>query len=441
MSNKNKYRNKSPEDFLEYTGDQMSEPERNEFEKELEKDPFAAEALEGFAGISASDVFEDLEDLNHRMYKRLTIRRRVMINRITATAAAVLVAAASLLTVFHDQLGIFPSQVSLTEPSEKSKDIISYPSADDGITDEASGKKQAGEPDASQDDIRLDAVETESDDIAGAGETAGPGEADRSAISYQLEAEEMTEEISVEDLARAQSMEEAAAPVAFRKSGAEADRVGGLAISGSVITGVVISSEDSQPLPYAMISVKGTNLSAFTDLQGNFEIPVGEGGEITLVTDFIGMEAQEIKPEDQAGIMITMEPSRDASERVLIRGLGSKSRMSMPKAEKTAYADDSEVSSDIQSAEPIDGKRRFMNYVEDNMVFPDNTRLTRAVVVLSFVVDQNGRPTRITVLKSPEEAFSNEAIRLMVQGPDWVPGQKDGAYFQEETRIRMVFSP
>jgi len=414
MSKKNKYSNKSPEDFLDYTGDQMSDPERNEFEKELEKDPFAAESLEGFEGISASQTFDDLEDLSQRMHKRLTIRRRVMINRITATAAAVLVAAASLLTVFHEELGIFPSQVSLTEPSEQSKDIISYPSADDGITDEASGQEKSDKQDASIDDIRSEAAK-KTESLAGAGETAGPGESDQSDISYQLEEEEMTQEISVEDMARARSIDNAGAPITLKESGA-----------GSVLSGVVISSD--------------TNQSAFTDLQGNFEISVGEEGEVTLVTDFIGMEAQEIKTEDQTGIMITMEPSREASEKVLIRGLGSKSRMGMPKAAKTAYADDTEISSDVKSAEPIDGKRQFMNYVEDNMVFPTNTRLNRAVVVLSFVVDPNGRPTRITILKSPEEVFSTEAIRLMVQGPDWVPGQKDGVYFQEETRVRISFS-
>jgi len=428
MSKKNKYSNKSPEDFLDYTGDQMSDPERNEFEKELEKDPFAAESLEGFEGISASQTFDDLEDLSQRMHKRLTIRRRVMINRITATAAAVLVAAASLLTVFHEELGIFPSQVSLTEPSEQSKDIISYPSADDGITDEASGQEKSDKQDASIDDIRSEAAK-KTESLAGAGETAGLGESDQSDISYQLEEEEMTQEISVEDMARARSIDNAGAPITLKESGA-----------GSVLSGVVISSEDNQPLPHAVISVKGTNQSAFTDLQGNFEISVGEEGEVTLVTDFIGMEAQEIKTEDQTGIMITMEPSREASEKVLIRGLGSKSRMGMPKAAKTAYADDTEISSDVKSAEPIDGKRQFMNYVEDNMVFPTNTRLNRAVVVLSFVVDPNGRPTRITILKSPEEVFSTEAIRLMVQGPDWVPGQKDGVYFQEETRVRISFS-
>jgi hypothetical protein len=438
MSKKNKYSGKSLDDFLGYTGNQMSEQERNTFERELEKDPFAAEALEGFEGIKSDEAYDDLEDLRQRLYRRLTIRRRVRINRITAAVAAVLVALASLLTVYHDRLGIFPSNVSLTEP-EDSRDIITYPGPDEGIIEEA-GQEKAGKPEGQAGERTPEAASPEPGAAAGAGETEGPEKDELSDISYQLDEEQAAEESGVEALTRAQRMEEVTPPAVMKRSGIAAEKVGGVAGSGNVLSGVVISAEDSQPLPYVLISVKGTAYSTFTDLQGNFEIPAAEGGGITLVSDFIGMEVQEVTPEDQSGIRITMEPSRKASERVLIEGLGEKSRMSMVETTKAASALEAEAPAEIRSAEPIDGKRRFREYVEDNMVFPDNTSLIRAVVILSFVVDPDGRPGQISVLKSPEETFSKEAIRLLIQGPDWVPGQKNGVYFEEETRIRMVFS-
>ncbi len=49
MSDRNKNRKKELEDFLRYSQDQMSEEERNAFERSLQQDPFDAEALEGLS--------------------------------------------------------------------------------------------------------------------------------------------------------------------------------------------------------------------------------------------------------------------------------------------------------------------------------------------------------------------------------------------------------
>jgi len=65
--------------------------------------------------------------------------------------------------------------------------------------------------------------------------------------------------------------------------------------------------------------------------------------------------------------------------------------------------------------------------------------MARAVVVMNFTVGYDGKPTQVMVLKSPGKAFSDEAIRLLVEGPDWRPAEMDGLKIDQATRIRIVF--
>ncbi len=59
------------------------------------------------------------------------------------------------------------------------------------------------------------------------------------------------------------------------------------------ITGTVLSSEDSSPLPGASIVVKGTTIGASTEIDGKFTINVPQDAT-TLVVSFIGFQSQEV---------------------------------------------------------------------------------------------------------------------------------------------------
>ena len=101
---------------------------------------------------------------------------------------------------------------------------------------------------------------------------------------------------------------------------------------------------------------------------------------------------------------------------------------------------DMDESPDWQLPSPVVGTRKFKEYVKENIQFPStDTSDIRAVVVLNFIVAENGRPKNITVLKSPGRSFSDEAIRLLVSGPDWYPAEHKGQITETETMIRIVF--
>lgn len=74
-----------------------------------------------------------------------------------------------------------------------------------------------------------------------------------------------------------------------------------------LLTGVIKSSEDNQPLPGATITVKGTNISTVSRTDGTFEINSGGGKYLTFT--FIGFETQDIYIDGIRKFEVELKPS------------------------------------------------------------------------------------------------------------------------------------
>ena len=91
MSDKNNYTGKRLSDFLRYRRGEMTMKERNSFERELQKDPFADEASEGFESSSPSEILRDLNIIELCIPKAKTHKRGFVIYRIAASVAVLMV--------------------------------------------------------------------------------------------------------------------------------------------------------------------------------------------------------------------------------------------------------------------------------------------------------------------------------------------------------------
>ena len=68
----------------------------------------------------------------------------------------------------------------------------------------------------------------------------------------------------------------------------------------------------------------------------------------------------------------------------------------------------------------------FRKWVQDNVRFPQ-IALENGIsgrVVLSFVIEKDGRLTNIQVLQTPDRSLSEEAIRVLNKSPKWSPGKQ-----------------
>ena len=66
------------------------------------------------------------------------------------------------------------------------------------------------------------------------------------------------------------------------------------------------------------------------------------------------------------------------------------------------------------------------NWVQQNVKFPQ-IALENGIqgrVVLSFVIEKDGRLTNIQVLQTPDRSLSEEAIRVLNKSPKWSPGKQ-----------------
>jgi len=90
MERKNKDKSRNLADFLRYRKNEMSGEERNSFERDLQKDPFAEEASEGFSKVTADEAEKDLSAIRIKLEKRISKRSPVIFYRLAA-AVAVLV--------------------------------------------------------------------------------------------------------------------------------------------------------------------------------------------------------------------------------------------------------------------------------------------------------------------------------------------------------------
>ncbi len=69
---------------------------------------------------------------------------------------------------------------------------------------------------------------------------------------------------------------------------------------------------------------------------------------------------------------------------------------------------------------------KFRAWVQQNIRFPQ-IALENGIqgrVVLSFVIEKDGRLTNIQVLQSPDRSLSDEAIRVLSKSPKWSPGKQ-----------------
>ena len=88
-----------PRDFLRYSKGEMSDRERNSFEKELQRDPFLADAVEGFSGITTEEAEKDLQKLGLSLKSKITRRNRFLYLRIVASVALLLAISALFITM------------------------------------------------------------------------------------------------------------------------------------------------------------------------------------------------------------------------------------------------------------------------------------------------------------------------------------------------------
>jgi TonB family protein len=300
-------------DFLRYKGNEMTNRERNAFERNLQKDPFTQEAAEGLEGTDSSIAEKDVAELRKQIKKRTSQKQRVIWQRIAASIALLMII--SSIFVFKDKRKT-TTQLSYTPGTQQSRDLHT-------LNDHPATEIKA--PTAVPVEEKAPIV-------------AGP---ERSIVPP---AKKMETKSKIENKSEIKKEE--------------------------------ISAENQEPKRVA---------------------EVAEPDQVFAV--------EKAMPAKSARAVLT-------SDTVMV----------------------------YNAPVPVNGRAAFDKYILDNLRRPDTTSTgQRVVVVLNFIVNAEGKIDSIRIISSPGKNFSDEAIRLIREGPAWKPAEKNGYAINDEVRIRIVF--
>jgi hypothetical protein len=420
MRGKDKNRKNRLSAFMRYRSNKMTNRERNAFERELQKDPFSEEAYEGFTEAEPEEIRHDLSALQKQLRIRTRQKQRLIYYRIAASVAILMVIGSLFILIERNRSSkksskiennnialAIPEPTPLTRPSDKSEsgnDLsgtreikVNRPAP--VITKEKTAKK--------------DSQEEAKQNVRKVGENINA-----------VREKNVENIISTDRIAASRSVALVAATHPGRK-----------------IKGKVLSSEDNQPVPGASIVISGTSEGTVSDAGGNFSLVVPDSVSTSLITSYIGMEQQQLKVMNDTVVNIILTPSVLALNEVVVTGYNSgKKNFNITGAVSKAEPYEKAGEDEYTPPEPVTGKKEFDRYIKENMRRPDILKEgEKATVVMSFLVRKTGVIDSIKIIRSPGILYSDEAIRLIREGPGWKPANEKGSPIDTEMRIRIVF--
>ncbi len=185
----------------------------------------------------------------------------------------------------------------------------------------------------------------------------------------------------------------------------------------------IVTDKKGEPLIGASVAYKGTNIGTITNMNGEFSL-VKKDGKKQLTAQFIGYDPVEIRVDTSRTMLIAMNENQQALNEVVVVGYGAKKKKKSVTA-GTVVKGDEQANKDI-TPQPVIGKRNYQKYLKENLVRPTDEKCAqvKGKVILTFLVNKEGRPFYIKVKESLCESADKEAIRLIQEGPDWVYGNK-----------------
>lgn len=178
-------------------------------------------------------------------------------------------------------------------------------------------------------------------------------------------------------------------------------------LSGNIKGQVV--DQNGEPLPFANVQVKGSTIATTTDMDGYFALNAKNAEK--LVATYIGFDAVELPADSSKTMTIAMNESASQLEEMVVVAYGLN------------RVDDYRDYQSTTTPQPEAGYTAYRKYLSDSMIKPsDECASVTGRVVLSFYVNNSGRPYNIEVKKGLCSSADKEAIRLVENGGRWTAG-------------------
>jgi len=170
-------------------------------------------------------------------------------------------------------------------------------------------------------------------------------------------------------------------------------------------------------------------------------VPVREEPVVTLLVaeeDKTEEVVVQAVPQTQAAAMKAraatetrgVVEAREEKKAVAAKDLAEKGEPAAGAAERAGYA----------SPMPSGGWEAFRGWAARNIRYPEGIEpVVRQEVIVSFTVKTDSTLSGLKAMSSPGEPFTREAFRILLEGPKWVPGVRNGKIVDEEVSCLFVF--
>ena len=436
------------EAFRKYRTDEMTSEERNAFEKELQKDHFLAEALEGLEQLTPEETIEGLKGLS----KRIAMPQRKKRIRLVASAASILLLVSIGVLWLQIQKEDPLPKVTQTEKIElprkvqEKEKIIALP--------------EPVSPEIEVEEIKPLEAQVETEKVVVAPTLMETG---LKVSTIEKKKPEVVSEVQEESLAEVEPAEalmgkvqgisvtaKGSQPIKnasnlaipdsnIRIRGITTIKSANLPASTKTLRGKVIAAADKMPLPGVTLVEKGGTNGTVTDMDGNFELPLSDSNSI-VTASFIGMENKEISPANNLNTVIELEPNDLALEEVVVVGYGTQKKSSLTGSASNVNAE-TEPESQPQSehASPIEGYKNLRNYLKEEAILPNDYPQNKVVVRLKIHLDAKGKILNFEKLNNAPDDLYLKARELILNGTGWKPALENGRTTSSFVTLRIVF--
>lgn len=93
----------------------------------------------------------------------------------------------------------------------------------------------------------------------------------------------------------------------------------------------VVTDETGLPMPGVTVIIKGTNIGAATDFDGNYNLSVPANAKV-LIFSYVGMKTQNITINNRSSISVTIEADTESLEEVIVVGYGNQQKRELTSA-------------------------------------------------------------------------------------------------------------
>lgn len=478
--NKNHIDQLTPELIDKYQKGLLSEDEQYQVERLMLNSDFDNEAMEGFAHYDGN-MINDLTSLNQQLEQRIVKEKNDSSFFFFKIAASILLLCLCSYLVWDiinepteqqiaqnkeiestetpiEEESLAEAEVEVDEDIEidkktEAKDLIQPPIiaqkkepeknidlktnefialADTEATIESLSPEQAKEsipeelPSESDFDELIYEAEVNDSDISKAisGKVAGVNITSDTVINFDQLATISKKESDEESKSRKKSIARSATP---SMSGVTALDVAKERFN-SMVNGKVTSLEDGEPLPGVNVVLKGSTVGTVTDIEGNFQLNnIDSIVDNTLVISFIGLATEEIEIGDRSKVDIQMGSDVAQLSEVVVVGYGSSSTSEVDKSINT-----------WNNSRPSIPMSEFKKYLKDNMRNDDSNEV-KGKVTVRFDILNNGQLINFEIKRSLNDYYDQEAIRLIKDGPEWLPAEQNGNFVMSSAIVTVRF--